>query len=387
VAWIARIAWLIIVGLAIVATWVAATHWTTPQDEGFPGPVSLMLAVVAVTYGTSGLLILRRRPSHTIGILLLVAGLALVAVPVAFGIASDLWERRDPAAAWAYILATLSFWPAQLIAGPAVAMFYPDGHLPGRRWKWPLRVLVAITVFAVVVGLFARSTVVDGGPLNPLSAARVVPAWLFALADICGLIGLLGLIVVGVLAILVRFGRARAEERAQLKWFTFAVICWAVILAASFLIQVGDLFPIAIASLMLVPVAIVIAITRYRLYEIDTLINRTVVYLVLIGIVGGLYAALIVLFQRLFVIATGDTSDAAAVISALILAALFGPIRKLVEAFVDRRFKQAPTPVVAVAVPTSVPTPAPTPSWEEAAFESAVERVVRRVLREERPPQ
>jgi len=105
---------------------------------------------------------------------------------------------------------------------------------------------------------------------------------------------------------------------------------------------------------------------------LDTLINRTLVYVPLVGIVSGLYAAFVVLFQRVFVATTGNTSDAAAIISALILAAVFTPIRKSIEAFVDRRFKPA--------TDASHADP-PAAAWEDPAFEAAVERVVARVLR------
>ncbi|HUF06982.1 MAG TPA: hypothetical protein VMP86_06300 [Candidatus Binatia bacterium] len=117
---------------------------------------------------------------------------------------------------------------------------------------------------------------------------------------------------------------------------------------------------------------ILIAITRHRLYEIDTLINRTLVYVPLVGIVAGFYAASVALLQRVFVAFTGNTSDGAAVISALILAAIFTPVRKSIEGFVDRRFKPLPADAAAEERPGV--------ALNDPAFVSAVERVVNDVL-------
>ena len=126
----------------------------------------------------------------------------------------------------------------------------------------------------------------------------------------------------------------------------------------------------AILALGLVPVAVVVAVLRYRLYEIDTLINRTLVYVPLVGIVAGIYAGLVALLQRAFTAVTGDKSDAAAVISALALAAVFTPIRNALQSAVDRRFKPADSSAAG--------------KWDDPEFRAAVEAIVRDVV--ERPP-
>jgi hypothetical protein len=120
-----------------------------------------------------------------------------------------------------------------------------------------------------------------------------------------------------------------------------------------------------LVALGFLPVAVVVAVLRYRLYEIDTLINRTLVYVPLVGIVAGLYAGSVALLQRIFTAVTGNTSDAAAVISALALAAVFTPIRNTIQTSVDRRFKSD--------------TPPPASQWDDPAFRAAVEAIVRDV--------
>ena len=109
----------------------------------------------------------------------------------------------------------------------------------------------------------------------------------------------------------------------------------------------------------------VVAVLRYRLYEIDTLINRTLVYVPLVGIVAGLYAGSVALLQRVFTAVTGDSSDAAAVISALALATVFTPIRNAIQSAVDRRFKADTRP--------------PASQWDAPEFRAAVEAIVRDV--------
>ena len=107
---------------------------------------------------------------------------------------------------------------------------------------------------------------------------------------------------------------------------------------------------IALAAGCFLPIAAAIAIMRHRLYNIDSLINRALVYIPLTGILGGLYAAGVALFQRIFVAVTGDKSDAAIVLATLVLASLFTPIKNALQTFVDKRFKpvskvEAPAPV------------------------------------------
>ncbi len=149
------------------------------------------------------------------------------------------------------------------------------------------------------------------------------------------------------------------EERAQIRWIAIAVLLIAgaglpFVIARYALnmdYQTGEtMLAIALTAGCFLPIAAAIAITRYRLYNIDSLIlNRALVYIPLTGILGGLYAAGVALFQRIFVAVTGDKSDAAIVLATLVLASLFTPIKNWLQTFVDKRFK----PV------TKVETPAP----------------------------
>jgi hypothetical protein len=142
--------------------------------------------------------------------------------------------------------------------------------------------------------------------------------------------------------VIVRLQSAEARERQQFKWFAYGT---AVFLGALFLmdaaLQIGGpwaRFVVIVTGLSAIPVAVGIAILRYRLYDIDLLINRTLVYGVLTGILALVYLGGVVALQALFRYLTGQGSQLAIVASTLAIAALFGPLRRRIQAFIDRRF-------------------------------------------------
>jgi hypothetical protein len=151
-------------------------------------------------------------------------------------------------------------------------------------------------------------------------------------------------LILSAASVIVRFRRSRGEERLQMKWLAFA----AGLLIAAFLVGILVLVSFGYedaggglvgAALAVVPVAIGIAILRYRLYEIDRIVNRALLYGSLTAILAGVFTAGISLAQRLFVAMTGESSDAAIVLTTLVVATTYAPLRKRLEAVVDRRFK------------------------------------------------
>ena len=372
--WLASLLWIAAAGLAVFSAlfgFLSPAIFEAVGTDPIAGHVLFVtVAIVGLSYATAGWLILRQRPDHAIGWLMLLAGPFLMAPFLLIGLGHVLEQADHPAAVWVILVASYIWVPAILLAGPVMAMVFPDGRLPGRRW----RVAMYIVISALVISLVAvvlRPGPVGGDPSapdNPIGLTSV-PSWVFGALEASGLVALPAILLLGVAAIVVRFRRASGAERQQLKWFTFAVAVWGLTLPPSLFIDSDEFFILALATLVLVPAAVLVAVTRYRLYEIDTLINRTLVYVPLVGIVSGLYAACVALLQRLFVAFTGDTSDAAAVISALILATVFTPIRKSIEGVVDRRFK-----------PTSESAAAPE-VWDDPRFEAAVARAVEAALR------
>jgi hypothetical protein len=379
VIWLARSLWLVTAVLALVSALLGVLFpgiYEALGDDSAGGVfLYATIGLVGVGYASAGLLILRHRPRHAVGWLLLTAGPMVLVVFLSFAVGFRLATEGEGLGLWLLVFSYAGFWPALLLAGPMVALLFPDGRLPGRHWRWPVRIAVGAVVAGLVLNAVRPGSLDEENDLaaNPIGMS-FLPEWLVGAVEASGTVVLLGAVALGVLAVIVRFRRAGPDERQQLKWLVFAAVIWAAILPISLGSGSILLAALSVGTLLLLPAAIVIAITRYRLYEIDALINRTLVYVSLVGIVAGLYAASVVLFQRIFVAATGNTSDAAAIISALLLAAVFTPIRKSIEAVVDRRFK----PAAADAAHPSVPSA----QWEDPAFEAAVERVVRRVLRE-----
>jgi hypothetical protein len=146
-----------------------------------------------------------------------------------------------------------------------------------------------------------------------------------------------------VLSVVVRLDNARGEERQQIKWFAFAAAVlvgdfFFVVLPAQEIAGPGAAFVCIIIGLLGIPLAVRIAILKYRLYEIDHIINRTLVYGALTVILVGVYFGGTVLLQRVFVVLTGEQSTLAVVASTLAIAALFNPLRRRIQGFIDRRF-------------------------------------------------
>ena len=165
------------------------------------------------------------------------------------------------------------------------------------------------------------------------------------------------LLVVSTVALFDRVRRGGAEERQQIKWFAFA----GAVVLASFVLQAGTrLAPelagaadlLAILGLSAIPAAVGVAILRYRLYDIDLIINRTLVYVLLTAVLAGVYTAVVALFQRMFVALSGQGSDLAIVMTLFVLATVFTPIKNTLQERVDRRIK--PTSARTIAHATSI---------------------------------
>jgi hypothetical protein len=227
-----------------------------------------------------------------------------------------------------------------------VALLFPDGKLPSPRW----RAFGWLNGVMAVAGSLAAAFL--PGP-SPFIAAIDNPFGIEGLRDIKDVVdgslealsyGVLG--VAGLVALYVRYRRGLGAERQQIKWLAYAgtVLLTGTILSyagpdslsGSWLRQVG--FALWVIGFVSLPVAIGIAIFKYRLYEIDLIINRTLVYGTLTATLVALYFGGTVLLQWLFVALTGQKSTLTVVASTLLIAALFNPLRRRIQSFIDRRF-------------------------------------------------
>jgi hypothetical protein len=221
-------------------------------------------------------------------------------------------------------------------------LFFPDGRLPSRRWL-PLAVVSGVATLATVV----LAALADAMPVNEAPGYQIDnPMGIEGLGFVEDLpivsnllTGVLSIGVVGAAAsVVIRFRRSRGVERQQMKWFVYTAALLIVAVVSGPLVP--DVVDNAVfgAVFIALPTSIGIAVLKYRLYDIDLIVNRSLVYGSLTVMLVAFYFGGIVVLQRVFVALTGQQSTLAVVASTLAIAALFNPLRHRVQAFVDRRF-------------------------------------------------
>jgi hypothetical protein len=223
-----------------------------------------------------------------------------------------------------------------------VFLLFPTGRLPSARWRWVARAAVTVALFLMVAVLFYDDpqdpTAIGPWALEGAAARRL------AQAGEAALYALFLLVLAGMLSLVLRFRRAGPVERRQLTWFLYAT---AVIAADLVLDGVLGVLPIGVigavvnaVAFALLPVAVGVAVLRYRLYEIDKIVSRTVSYGLLSAVLIGVYLLVVALLRPLLEPVTGSSTVAVAG-STLAVAAVFNPVRRRLQAAVDRRFDRA----------------------------------------------
>jgi hypothetical protein len=290
--------------------------------------------VVNMALPVGGFILASRRPGNRIGWLALAAGLTL-------GLRSfaDTYEQRalvaapgswpaGPAALW------VSEWIWIVSLGLAAFLFllFPTGRLRSRRWRpaaWFVGAVFALSTAAVMAGA-AREWAHPSASFGQLVSRPALAAMV---------IGFLAALVVSGSAIVVRFARSTGEERLQLKWFAAAAVLVVATFIALILTNSNSAVAAILSNLALLSLnaAITIAVLKYRLYEIDRIISRTLAYTIVTGLLVGLYAGLVLLATEVL----SFSSSVAVAASTLAAAALFSPLRRRVQRAVDRRFNRA----------------------------------------------
>jgi hypothetical protein len=223
-----------------------------------------------------------------------------------------------------------------------LSLLFPNGRLPSARWRWFARISALLTLVGMVLAAFSPGQIILGlsAIRNPLGVEGLPNAYKPVQAL------MLILIAVSVASLLMRRLYARGVERQQTKWFTYtsavaasgAILQYIISEPLELLWLGGVGHALVLTGLAGMPISMGIAITRYRLYDIDIIINRTLVYGPLTATLVALYFGGIVLLQRVFVVLTGQKSTLAVVASTLVIAALFTPLRRRIQSFIDRRF-------------------------------------------------
>jgi hypothetical protein len=300
---------------------------------GEPG----ILLVLSLVFVTTGAYLAGRRPANPVGWLLLGWGMVM-----AFGCFTGAYVDRGlvrdpgslPGPSWVG-------WAEGVVWHPAFALLafllllFPHGRLPSRRWRPFAWFTVAVYLTLSLAAAFAPGAVELYYPEAtppvrlPISGlADVVFGWL--------LVGQLLVLATALVSLVLRLRRASGEERQQVKWFVYTVVTVVLVFVTTTLILgAGYLFPI----FGLIPVSVAVAVVKYRLYDIDRLINRTLVYGLLTALLVGVYAGLVFLFGVVLdpVIRGSSLAVAAATLA---VAALFQPARRRVQGLVDRRFNR-----------------------------------------------
>ena len=305
------------------------------------------IAVLAAANALVGALLAARRPEHPIGWLLLASGLLVSLAQFAGQYAYYTLVTRPGALPWGQTLLWLAGWPSD--AGFVLVVFllllFPTGRLLSPRWRPVARLATAVYLAHILGRAFAP------GPLDPQLFGRLAnPLGIQAFAGLApvaqAVVVGLGLItaVAAVASLLVRLRRAQGVERLQLKWFCYAAALFpvAVVVAIAFPSLGSSRVDGLIVSLALaaLPVAIGVAVLRYRLYEIDRLINRTLVYGPLTATLGLAYAVVVLVLGQLFGEAGGKPPSWAVAGATLTAAAVVQPARGRIQQLVDRRFNR-----------------------------------------------
>jgi hypothetical protein len=298
--------------------------------------------LAAVSAATVGAVLASRRPRHPVGWLLLVVGLSLAWGGVAPAYAAYGLLARPGALPAAHAVAR--YWPVTVVTAQTASSFVllltPTGSLPSPRWRWWAWVTAAAAAM-LLVGLTVAS-----GPLDPRYQLLGGPFDLRGQGGVLLVVNQLALavstlaVVVGAGSLVVRFRRARGVERQQLRWVASAAalaVLGAVVALGGLAVGSTAVVTWAISACFAVlPVALGAAILRYRLYDLDRVISRTVAYGLLTLLLGGGYAMVVLSLGQLL----GRRSPLVVAGATLAVAALAGPAHRRIQQAVDRRFNR-----------------------------------------------
>ena len=321
-----------------------------PRESMEWNSIAVLVAffIFVLTFSVVGVLLAVRVRSNPIGWIMFAAGFAFAAAGVSLGFAESAIDDGHTgtvvqwlawASTWLWIVGTG-------FALPILILLFPDGRPPSPRWR-PLLILTAVGivggVLATALSPFDASDTEFSGVPNPIALAEgSVVLDVLAAAGALIPIGAIG----AVISLFFRFRRAAADQRQQLKWLSYAALLCIVALAGETIIfsvygeselAIDIANTISAASIATLPIAIGIAILKYRLYDIDRIVNRTLVYGVLTALLAVIYLAFVVLLQRATDPFTAD-SDLAIAGSTLAVAAMFRPLRARLQVAIDRRF-------------------------------------------------
>jgi hypothetical protein len=343
--WAAGLAWMlwaqVLLGLAVVAWQDHLLRQAGRPDAVLLGAFAAVPVLSMVSASTAGSVLASRRPAHPVGWLLLACGLLLAANGAAAGyLRYGLLARPGALPA---IRSVVLYYPATLFTAQVligfVLLLTPTGSLPSPRWRWWARAMVAALIAVLVAvaltpGLVNPQYQAANGPFDFRGLGGALLA-----ANQVGLAVTTLAVLVGAASLVVRFGHARAVERQQLRWVALAAAPLALMVPivvvglATGRSGIDELLAVCLAPM---PLAIAAAILRYRLYDLDRIVSRTLTYGLLTVVLGGGYAGVVLGLGQL----VGRDSSLVVAAATLAVAAVFQPARRRIQHAVDRRFNR-----------------------------------------------
>ena len=348
-AWLAWSLYGLVICLSVIWSGVGLLRQGGSRNALHLASEALISLAAPVVFAIVAALIVSSQPRNSLGWVLMVpVGLYVVGGPIEGHIERFAPSSSEPTVP-ILLMVWFNNWNWLLLIFPLlfILLLFPSGQPPTPRWRW---VGVAAIAWAALFVLLAAvpqqinvattTNLVFDNPIGILgkeTVERLVGVWI---------VGLLVLAMACAVALFVRYWRANETEREQIKWLLYACALFLVVYVGGFVSGLGGsaslvgyiwdvFFGLSVIAL---PAAIGIAILRYRLYDIDIIINRTLVYGTLTATLVAIYFGGIVLLQRVFVVFTGQQSTLAVVASTLVIAALFNPLRGRIQSFIDRSF-------------------------------------------------
>lgn len=339
--WTALLLW------AVAAVFSGAAVVSSVVVNQLVEPDGLVLMGIVLAFATTGMALVWRVPDNRIGWIYLAAGILGGLSVFGFIYGRTGVPQNWPAAVYAGLVwKTLYFpWIFTMVSLPI--LLFPDGEVPGPRWRF-----VYYTVLATILTSALGSAFLPGPLGEDDFGAAVNPIGIDALSNIATSVlwqiltfSLLIVTLLGPpLALIFRFLRSKDIERLQLKWLAYSASVAAVGLALTYLLDfytgtwwLDIITFVGLLAVFAIPVTTGMAIVRYRLYDIDRLISRTVVYGLLVALLAGVFVGIVFLVGQLL----PDSNSISVALSTLAVAALFNPLRVRIQVFIDRRLYRA----------------------------------------------
>lgn len=333
--------WVLVVLMTVVNYALLFAQRDLLQDNFYS---EALWRAAGLTFAIVGALIISRDRRHLIGWLLMVTPIMITLATILANFMEPLLREATELDIPLFLYVWFNTWSWWMLIGPILLIFYlfPTGKLLSPRWRWGVAlVFTAFALFMFLATFAAEAEVSEGGPIlsNPIG--------FLANEQVEGLVVLMAVFLVSgalgsLISVFMRYRKSQAVERAQMRWLFIACALFVINYAIGFTIQDYSFTPFGNAAFMLtvfaIPLSIGIAILRYRLWDVDVVINRSLVYGVLTTLLAALFAGTAAVLSQLAKAAFGEEmQQAAAAVAAIVVASLFTPIRTRVENAINRR--------------------------------------------------